>query len=66
MKNIIAQNQKFERYELPIDEAMKKYKGSDEYRLENLEKLKNRGETLVSFYKNIDQKGDEKFDNLCT
>jgi cytoplasmic iron level regulating protein YaaA (DUF328/UPF0246 family) len=65
MKNIIAQNQKFERYELPIYEAMKKYKGKDEYRLENLEKLKNRGETLVSFYKNINQKGEEKFDNLC-
>jgi len=26
MKNIIAQNQKFEKYELPIDEAMEKYR----------------------------------------
>lgn len=66
MKNIIAQNQKFEKYELTIDEAMEKYRWVDEYRLENIEKLKARWETHVSFYKNIDQKGEEKFENLCS
>lgn len=65
MKNIIAQNQKFERYEMSIDEAIKKYEGKDEYRLQNLMKLKESGEKTVSFYRNIDQKGEQKFDNLC-
>lgn len=67
MKNILAQNQKFERYELSIDEAIVKVKGwNDEYRLENLEKLKSQGETTVSFYRMNSQQGQEMFDNLCS
>lgn len=67
MKNILAQNQKFERYELPINEAIVKVKGwNDEYRLENLEKLKSQGETTVSFYRMNSQQGQEMFDNLCS
>lgn len=67
MKNILAQNQKFERYEFPIDEAIEKVKAwNDEYRLENLEKLKTQGETTVSFYRMNSQQGQEMFDNLCS
>lgn len=66
MKNIISQNQKIEQYELTIDEAIKKYKWIDEYRTENLEKLKNDWIETVSFYKNIDQKWEIVFDNLCS
>lgn len=67
MKNILAQNQKFERYELPIDEAMKKVRAwDDEYRLENLEKLKSQWEKTVSFYRMNSQQGQEMFDNLCS
>ncbi len=67
MKNILAQNQKFERYELPIDEAIVQVKSwNDEYRLENLEKLKSQGETIVSFYRMNSQQGQEMFDNLCS
>lgn len=67
MKNILAQNQKFERYELPIDEAIAKVKTwNDEYRLENIEKLKSQGEIMVSFYRMNSQQGQEMFDNLCS
>lgn len=67
MKNIIAQNQKFERYEFPIEEAIVKVKGwNDEYRLQNLEKLKAEGETTVSFYRMNSQQWVEMFDNLCS
>lgn len=67
MKNIIAQNQKFERYELPIDKAIAQVKiWNDEYRLENLGKLKSQGETMVSFYRMNSQQGWEMFDNLCS
>jgi threonyl-tRNA synthetase len=40
MKNIISQNQKFEKYELSIDEAINKFNKKDEYRTENIEKIK--------------------------
>lgn len=66
MKNIISQSQKIEKYELPIDEATNKYKWVDEYRLENIEKLKNQWENKVCFYKNIDQKWEIVFENLCS
>ena len=65
MKQIISQNQLFERYEMPIDEAIAKYRGTDEYRTENLEKLRDTGETTVSFYRNT-MNGNTMFDNLCT
>ncbi len=66
MKNIISQNQKFEKYELPIDEAINKFNKKDEYRTENIEKLKIQWEKIVSFYKNINQAWLETFDNLCS
>ncbi|MFA5916646.1 MAG: threonine--tRNA ligase [Candidatus Gracilibacteria bacterium] len=66
MKNIISQNQKFEKYELTIDEAINKFNKKDEYRTENIEKLKIQGEKIVSFYKNINQAGLDTFDNLCS
>jgi threonyl-tRNA synthetase len=41
MKNIIKQNQKFEQYYLPIDEAIEKIRLENEpYKLELAEKLK--------------------------
>lgn len=66
MKNIISQNQKIEKYELPIDEAVKKYDSIDEYRNENIKKLKQEWETSVCFYKNINQNQELVFENLCS
>lgn len=66
MKNIISQNQKFEKYELTIDEAINKFNKKDEYRTENIEKLKIQWEKIVSFYKNINQAWLDTFDNLCS
>ncbi len=66
MKNIISQNQKFEKYELSIDEAINKFNKKDEYRTENIEKIKVQWEKIVSFYKNINQAWLETFDNLCS
>ena len=67
MKNILAQNQKFERYEMPIQEALEKVKAwKDEYRLQNLEKLISQWETTVSFYRMNSQQWVEMFDNLCS
>jgi len=66
MKNIISQNQLFEPFKLPIDEAISKLEAEGEiYKVELAKKLKTRGETELSFYKNISQQGDEKFVDMC-
>lgn len=60
MKHIIKQNLKFLRTEISIDEAIAKFKKSnDVYKLDILEELKKEGETKVSLY----QLGD--FIDLC-
>lgn len=66
MKNIISQNQKIEKYELSIDEAIQQYKWNDEYRTQNLEKLKNEWIKAVSVYKNILQNWNLAFENVCS
>ncbi|PKM91408.1 threonine--tRNA ligase [Candidatus Falkowbacteria bacterium HGW-Falkowbacteria-1] len=51
MKHIIKQNLKFSRSELSIDEAISKFKKSDDvYKLDILNELKAEGQKVVSFY----------------
>ena len=66
MKKIISQNQLFEQFNLSINDAISKLKeDSDIYKLELVEKLKQEGETELSFYKNISQQWDTKFVDMC-
>ncbi len=49
MKKIIAENQTFEQYDLPIDEAIKwANEANQPYKLELLNDLKRSGTTLAS------------------
>jgi len=60
MEHLCKQNLKFERMEMPIDEAIAKEKAAGQiYKQELIEDLKAKGETSVSFY----QSG--KFSDLC-
>jgi threonyl-tRNA synthetase len=60
MKEIIDQGLEFERYELSVEEALKKEEERGEiYKKELIEELKEEGETKVSYYK----LGD--FEDLC-
>ena len=53
MKHIIKQNQKFEKYSEPVDEAMKFLKATNQdYKIEMAADLKEEGEKEISFYKN--------------
>lgn len=66
MKNIIKQNQMFEYSPLPVDEAINFLKASGEiYKIEMAEDLKAKWETSLGFYKNISQKWDEMFIDMC-
>jgi threonyl-tRNA synthetase len=67
MKNILKQNQKFERYEMTIAEAKQKAKDveGNPYKLEILEDLERDGTTTVSYYKNVTQQGKETYEDLC-
>lgn len=66
MKKIISQNQKFEKFSLPIDEAISILEKDWEiYKKELAEKLKLQWEKELSFYKNISQQWDEKFIDMC-
>jgi len=66
MKNIIKQNQLFEEYKLPVDEAIKAIKASWEiYKLEMAEDLKKTWETELTFYRNKTQQGVETFVDMC-
>lgn len=52
MRKIIQKKVPFERYELPVDEAIEYYKKiSNEFKVELISDLKKEGETKVSFYK---------------
>lgn len=52
MKHIVKQNLKFERQDMPIDEALKiSKKAKQPYKTELIEDLKKAGEKKVSFYK---------------
>jgi len=66
MKKIISQNQKFEQFDIDIDEAISKMKSEgDTYKLELAKKLKMQWEAKLSFYKNVSQQGDIKFIDMC-
>lgn len=67
MKKIVKQNQLIEQYSLPIDEAMAKLEKKWEiYKLEMAKDLKEKGETELSFFKNVSQQWDLMFDDMCS
>ncbi|MFO0764285.1 MAG: threonine--tRNA ligase [Candidatus Gracilibacteria bacterium] len=66
MKQIIKQNQKFEQYSLPLSEAKTYLEGRGErYKLEMATELGAKGESVISFYRNISQQGQEIFVDMC-
>lgn len=70
MKRIVKANQKFERFYLPIDEAIERLeKEGQGYKVEMARDLKAQGETELSFYENtVKQGGAEKsavFVDMC-
>lgn len=66
MKNIVKQNQKFNYFKLPMNEAVEliKERGED-YKIQIAEKLKNLWETELGFYENINQKWERTFVDMC-
>jgi threonyl-tRNA synthetase len=67
MKNIIKQNQSFNKFSLEIHEAIELLKEEGEhYKLAIINKLKEEGETEISFYENINQKRERTFFDMCS
>ncbi len=67
MKKIISQNQKFEQYDFPYDEAVKFLKEKwEDYKIEMATELKNKWIENISFYKNIMQNWNESFVDMCS
>jgi threonyl-tRNA synthetase len=64
MKKIIKEGQKFEQYFLPIADALKKV-GGNEYKKEMIEEFADEGEKEISFYRNLDKKGNVVFEDMC-
>ena len=66
MKKIISQNQLFEQYNISIDEAINKLSNEWEiFKIELANKLKSEWEKELSFYKNISQQWNVKFNDMC-
>jgi len=66
MRQIIKQNQKFEKYEVDVDEAIKYLKQKKQpHKLEMAEELKAEGEKKLSFYRLVMPDGKKKFVDLC-
>jgi threonyl-tRNA synthetase len=66
MKHIVKQNQKFEYKELPVDKAIRFLKDvNQDYKVELASELEKEGHENITFYENIDQKGDVKFIDMC-
>lgn len=66
MKQIIKQNQKFEQYSLPLAEAQTYLESRGEsYKLEMATELGEKGESVISFYRQISQQGQEIFVDMC-
>lgn len=62
MKQIKNQKQKFVRFYMPIDEAIKYLKSQGEdFKVELAIDLKNQGEKELSFYKNVSSDGTKEF-----
>lgn len=67
MKKIISQNQKFEQYNLPFDEAIKYLKEkNEEYKVEMALELKEKWVSEISFYKNIMQNWNISYVDMCS
>lgn len=66
MKQIIKQNQKFEKYDEDSSEAIKYLKSKKQpYKVEMVQDLKKDGEKKLSFYRMVMQDGKHKFVDLC-
>lgn len=66
MKQIIKQNQKFEQYALSLSEAKTYLESKGEsYKLEMASELGERGESEISFYRQVSQQGQEIFVDMC-
>ena len=69
MEHIGKQNQTFVRQEKTIEEAKEFLKempgGEQPFKIELVSDFAEQGSTTVSFYENVDQKGDVKFVDLC-
>jgi threonyl-tRNA synthetase len=64
MRKIVNQDQKFEKYVLPVSEAKEKLKDNP-YKVEMIDDLEKEGEKEIGFYKNIDQEGNVVFEDMC-
>lgn len=66
MKQIQKQKQEFVEKVVDIDEAKEFLEKTGQiYKLDVIEELKEKGEKTVTFYENLDRKGDPKFVDLC-
>lgn len=66
MKQIQKQKQEFVEKVVDIDEAREFLEKTGQiYKLDVIEELKEKGEKTVTFYENLDRKGDPKFVDLC-
>lgn len=66
MKHIVKQAQKFEQKVVLIADALKvTKKAGQDYKVELIKDLKAEGEKKVSFYENLDAKGDITFVDMC-
>ncbi len=65
MERIVREDQKFEQYFLPISEAKEKFKNNP-YKLELIAELEKEGESQISFYRNLNQKGEVVFEDMCS
>jgi threonyl-tRNA synthetase len=65
MKKIIGGTQTFEQFKLSVAEAKKKLKDNP-YKIEMIDDLVKEGEKEISFYKNINAKGEEVFVDMCS
>lgn len=67
MKRIISQNQKFEQYDLPFQEAIEYLKEQKEdYKVEMATDLNAKWIENISFYKNIMQNWNTSFVDMCS
>ncbi len=68
MKKIVGARQRFERFFMPADEALKFLKErSETYKLEMAEELIQSGEKEISFYKNVSSDGKKEiFVDMCS
>lgn len=67
MRRILAGGQKFVRYELSKEDALKKAVEIEKnpYKAELIEDLAKEGASVFSYYKNVDQKGEDAYEDLC-